>query len=272
MDSMTHDDSSEALVHRPASLGEQSALAVALLMAAFGVGLPALALLWFASVTLTTGLTSEALEVAGGLQPTTFGGGYWLALGVDVVVVLWALIRRLRGQAAPWRPLVWLVVAYAAALWLIVFPELATGLDLPDVAIAFVLLGADALVSYVFPMALLVILVRGVAHLWRFGALTSRSAQRIGSMAACLGIGSLTLAAGVAAVDIEPKSLEVAIDEFTSALDVDGVEGERQAYAALSLGLSSGQSSSSGSQSGLLGASAFGSCSNTLAQPRSGSM
>ena len=228
------------------------------------MALPTLALLWLASVTLTTGLTAEALEHAGGLEPTTFGGGYWLALGVDATVVLWAVVRRMRGRAKPWRPLAWLVGIYALLLWLVVFPELATGLDLPDVAISFVLLGADALVSYLFPIVLLVILVRGANHLWRIGRVSSASAQRIGSVAACLGIGSLTLAAGVAAVDIEPKSLDVVVDELVSSLDVEGVEGERQTYAALSLGLGSGLGSGSGKRATLRGSTAFSECSNAL--------
>jgi RNA polymerase sigma factor (sigma-70 family) len=127
----------------------------------------------------------------------------------------------------------------------------------------FALLGADALASYVFPVLLLVLLVRGMGHLWRIGQRSSLAAQQIGVATTCLGLGCMTLAVGLAAVDLEPKSLDVAVEEFTDSLDVGGVKGELQVYDALSLALGSGLSSD-GRTGG--GQSAFGHCAEGLAQ------
>lgn len=250
---------------KPASVSERAALAISLLLATFGVAVPGVVMLWFLSATLTTGITAEALEQTGGLEPTTFGGGYWLAMGVDAGIVLWSLIRRLRGRPAPWTPLAWLIVAYLALIWFVVFPDAATGLDAPDVITTFVLLGADALVSYVLPVMLLVLMLHALKALWRAGVTSSMAAQRVGIAAACLGLASVTVGIALAVVELEPKTLDVAAAEFVSALDVDGVEGERQVYAAMSLGLGSGLSSG-GATSRV--SPAFGECAETLSERR----
>jgi RNA polymerase sigma factor (sigma-70 family) len=174
-------------------------------------------------------------------------------------------VRRLRGRPAPWNPLAWLVTAYVVLIWFAVFPDLGTPLDVPDVVTTFALLGADALVRYVLPCLLLAFLLRGVGYLWRIGKASSVVAQRIGVPAGCLGLLSITLSIGLAAVDLEPKTLDVAVDEFASALDVDGVEGKRRVYAAMSLGLGSGLSS--GQASASQGAGAFGACAEALSGP-----
>jgi RNA polymerase sigma factor (sigma-70 family) len=247
----------------PASMGERAALGVALWAASIGVGLPAIAFLWIAAVSLTTSVTAEALEHTGGLEETTFGGGYWLSMGLNVTILLWSVVRRLRGRPAPWKPLALLAVAYLMLIWTAVVPDLAKVVDVPDVLTTFALLGADALASYVFPVLLLVLLVRGMGHLWRIGQRSSLAAQQIGVATTCLGLGCMTLAVGLAAVDLEPKSLDVAVEEFTDSLDVGGVKGELQVYDALSLALGSGLSSD-GRTGG--GQSAFGHCAEGLAQ------
>jgi RNA polymerase sigma factor (sigma-70 family) len=251
---------------RPPSLPERAALTVALLVAALGVALPGMALLWILAAAVTTGVASEALERTGGLEPTTFGGGYWMALGLDVAVVLWSVVRRVRGRPGPWKPLVGLVTAYVLLIWFAVVPDLAAIVDVPDVVTTFVLLGADALVSYVFPCMLLALLVRGSGHLWRLGSASSAAAQRIGVAAACLGLACLTLGAGVAAVDLEPRSVDEAFEELEVSLELDGVEGERRMYHALSLGLGSGVPS--GRVSAPEVRSAFGECAETLSERR----
>jgi RNA polymerase sigma factor (sigma-70 family) len=251
---------------RPPSLTERAALTVALLVAALGVALPGMAFLWILAAALTTGVASEALQRTGGLEPTTFGGGYWMAMGLDVAMVLWSVARRLRGRPGPWKPLVGLVTAYVLLIWLAVVPDMAAIVDVPDVVTTFVLLGADALVSYVFPCMLLVLLLRGSAHLWRLGSASSAAAQRIGVAAACLGLSCLTLAGGVAAVDLEPRSMDEAFEELEVSLELDGVESERRMYHALSLGLGSG--ASPGRVSVPEVRSAFGECAETLSERR----
>ncbi len=244
---------------RPPSLTESAALTAALMVAALGVALPGMALLWLLAAAVTTGVASEALARTGGLEPTTFGGGYWMAMGLDVAVVLWSVVRRLRGRPGPWKPLVGLVTAYVLLIWLAVVPDMTATVDVPDVVTTFVLLGADALVSYVFPCMLLVLLLRGSAHLWRLGSASSAAAQRIGVAAICLGVSCLTLGAGVVAA---PEAL----DELELSLEFEGVEGERRTYEALSLGL--GSSASTGRASAPEVGNAFGQCAETLAERR----
>lgn len=251
---------------RPTSLGERAALTVALLVAALGVALPGMGLLWLLAAAVTTGVASEALERTGGLEPTTFGGGYWLAMGLDVAIVLWSVVRRLRRRPGPWKPLVALVAAYVMLIWIAVVPDMAGLVDVPDVVTAFALLGADALVSYVFPCMLLALLLRGSAHLWRLGSASSEAAQRIGVAAACLGLACLTVGAGVAAVDVAPQSVDEAADALEVSLELDGVEGERRVYEALSLGLGSGASTAR--ESATEARNAFGECAETLAERR----
>ena len=74
------------------------------------------------------------------------------------------------------------------------------------------------------------------------------------------------MGAGLAAVDLEPRTLEAAAGEFGSALDVDGVEGERRVYAAMSLGLAGGIASGEGPRP--LVSDAFGECAETLSRQR----
>lgn len=224
----------------PASLGERVALTVALWMAIVCIGLPAIAFFWMLTVSLTSTVTAEALQRTGGLRPTTFGGGYWLAMGVNVIVVLWSVVRRLRGQPAPWKPLAVLAITYLVLIWVAVFPDLFTTLDIPDVLTTFVLLGADGMMGYVFPVVLLVLLLRGMWHLWRIGQRSSVAAQRIGIAAVFLGLGCLTLGIGLAIVPLEPRSFRAASRGFVDSLAGTGVEGELQAYSTLSEDLESG--------------------------------
>ena len=251
---------------RAASMSERAALAVVLFLTGVWVGLPVLVLIWFVASTLAGAAMAEGLEQTGGLEPTTFGGGYWLAAGVNGVVLLWSLVRRLRRRPAPWSPLAWLTGLYVLLIWFAVFPDLADEIDVPDVLTTFVLLGADSLVSYLFPLLLLGVLVRGLVHLWRVGGRSSAAALQVGVTTVGLALGALTLGVGLALVDLEPKTLDVAVEEFVSSLDVAGVEGERRGYAALSLGLGSGLATDRAPASDT--PSAFGECAERLAEPR----
>jgi RNA polymerase sigma factor (sigma-70 family) len=247
-------------------MSERAALAVVLFMAGGGIGLPVIVLIWFVASTLASGAMAEGLEQTRGLEPTTFGGGYWLAAGANALVLLWSLVRRLRRRPAPWSPLALLSGFYVLSIWIAVFPDLADAVDVPDVLTTFVLLGADSLVSYLFPFLLLALLVRGLVHLWRLAGSSSAAALQVGVTTICLGLSAMTLGVGLALVDLQPKTLDVAIEEFVSSLDVAGVEGERRGYAALSLGLGSGLTSAEAAASHT--SSAFGKCAETLAERR----
>jgi hypothetical protein len=104
---------------------------------------------------------------------------------------------------------------------------------------------------------LLVLLMRNGVHLWRLGRVSSAAAQRIGVAAMCLGVACLALGAGVVAV---PEALY----EPEVSLELEGVEGERRRYEALSVGLGSG--TSAGRASAPEVHSAFGECAKKLAE------
>jgi hypothetical protein len=213
------------------SLSRVIMLAASLVLGALGAALPAVALGWLMLALVVQTGTSEILERTGGLVPTTFGGGYWLSLGVNAGVLLWCAVRRLRRGPAPWRPLAVLVVGLVVALWALVSIDACGLTDVPDVMTAFALLGADALVQYLLPVALLVLLVQGVLYVWRVGRASVPAARRITAVAGCLGLAGLSAAAmivlagaggPVAALRAHAVDVRVA--------DLGGVDAARRRY------------------------------------------
>lgn len=234
-----------ARMARPAAARSQDAetpsrkqritLGMALGLAALGAALPATLLVWLMSALLATGVTAEVLELTHGFQPTTFGGGYWLAVVVDALVVVFSLGRRALGRSLPWRPLVVLVLAYTLLLWTLIPLDWAGIWDVPDVVTAFVLLGANALVSYVLPFVLLSVLGRGLRHLWRMGLGSKALARRIAALAFCLGLAGATLGGALVTGraegyfdELEPTSKDM------GSLGIGSVEQTRQSMEALS--------------------------------------
>jgi hypothetical protein len=206
-------------------------LAVGLVLGALGAALPALALGWLVLALVVQTGTSEILERTGGLAPTTFGGGYWLSLGAIAGVLLWCAVRRLRQGPAPWRPLAVLVVALVVALWALVSIDACGLADVPDVMTTFTLLGADALVQYLLPVALLALLVQGVLYAWRVGRASVPVARRITAVAGCLGLAGLSAAAMIflAGAGGPVDSLRAHAGDVRVA-DLGGVDAERKRY------------------------------------------
>jgi hypothetical protein len=213
------------------SLSREIMLAMGLVLGALGAVLPAVALGWLVLALVVQTGTSEILERTGGLAPTTFGGGYWLSLGVNAGVLLWCAVRRLRRRPAPWRPLVVLVVGLVVALWALVSIDACGLADVPDVMTAFALLGADALVQYLLPVALLVLLLQGVLYAWRVGRASVRAARLITAVASCLGLAGLSAAAMIflAGAGGPVASLRAHAGDVRVA-DLGGVDAERQRY------------------------------------------
>lgn len=215
----------------PVSLYREITLAAGLIAGLLGAALPALLLGWLVLALVVQTGASEILERTGGLAPTTFGGGYWLSLGVNVGVLLWCAVRRLRGRRVPWRPLVVLILGYVVALWALVSSDACGLVDVPDVLTAFTLLGVDALVQYLLPVALLALLVQAGLYAWRVGRTSARVARRITAVAGCLGLAGLSAAAlivlagaggPVAALRAQAGDVRIA--------DPGGVETDRQRY------------------------------------------
>ncbi len=219
---------------RRISLFHETLLGSALVACTIGAVLPGLLLCWLTFARLVEGGTSALLQHTGGLEPTTFGGGYWMSLGVNAGIVLWSVVRRLRGTPAPWRPLVVLISAHVLALWLVVSIDACRLADVPDVLTTFALLGADVLVQYLLPAVLLVLLLQGAAYLWRKGRTAMPAASRITAVAGCLGLAGVT-AAGMLVVAGNGTALAAIGDRVADvrAADLGGVASARQRYERL---------------------------------------
>jgi hypothetical protein len=216
------------------SVVHRTMLAVALPLGTVGAALPVLLIAWLLLALLATGVTAVALERTGGLMPTTFGGGYWLALGIDGAVLLWSLVRRIRRRPAPWRPLVVLVVVYALVLWILVPLDVRGFVNIPDVLTALALLGASTLVVYLLPWALLALLGQGLALAWRAGRAAPAVAARITAVAGCLGIAGLSVA-GAATLAGHWGHVDALRAQLggVGAVMAGGVEEARQSYEDL---------------------------------------
>jgi hypothetical protein len=249
------------MVVRGHTLNQRIALAMALILGALGAALPAVLLIWLVFALLATGVTAEVLEHTGGLAPTTFGGGFWLALLVDAVVVLWCLGKLAFRKPMPWRPLVVLVLAYVVLLWGLVPLDWAGVVDVPDALTAFAVLGANSLITYALPFVLLSLMVRGLRHAWRVGNESVATAMRITALAACLGVAglSVTIALVAARADGYFDALTPGSNEI-HALGARGVEGERRKFADLSADIGPPSPLLPGSA----GADAFGTCADDL--------
>lgn len=213
------------------SVIRETLLGAALVVGVLGAVLPGLLLCWLTFARLVEGGTSDLLQQTGGLEPTTFGGGYWMSLGVNAGIVLWSVVRRLRETPAPWRPLVVLITAHVLALWLVVSIDACQLADVPDVLTTFALLGADVLVQYLMPLVLLVLLLQGAAYLWRTGRASLPAARAITAVAGCLGLAGVT-AAAMLVVAGSGASLAVVGDRIAGvrAADLGGVSSARQRY------------------------------------------
>jgi hypothetical protein len=208
----------------------QTLLGSALVAGAIGAALPAVLLSWLTFARLVESGTSALLQQTGGLEPTTFGGGYWMSLGVNTGIVVWSIVRRVRGRPAAWRPLVVLISFYVLALWLMVSLDACRLADVPDVLTTFALLGADLLVQYLLPVALLGLLLQGSVYLWRKGRAAVPAARRITAVAGCLGLAGVT-AAGMLVVAGHAASLTAIGAPISDARAADlDVASTRQRY------------------------------------------
>ncbi|HWN67297.1 MAG TPA: hypothetical protein VNM90_06630 [Haliangium sp.] len=213
------------------SLSREIMLAVGLVLGVLGAALPAVVLGWLVLALVVQTGTSEILERTGGLAPTTFGGGYWLSLGVTAGVLLWCAVRRLRRRPAAWRPLVVLIVGLVIALWALVSIDACGLADVPDVLTTFALLGADALVQYLAPVALLALLGQGALYAWRVGRASVRAARRITAVAGCLGLAGLSAAAMLFLAGAGgPVASLLAQAGDVRVADLGGVEADRRRY------------------------------------------
>lgn len=155
-----------------------------------GLGtLPLLLALWVLGATFGVVLIAEALERTRGLAPATFGGAFWLACGIIVLLVVLELGRWFapRGDHRPrrgflaalmTRPLVAVLLLFVPCM-LLVRCDLG-GTDVPDILTTTALLCALGYGLFVLPLAFVAVTLRLARWLWRFG---QRSGFRSGLVA-----------------------------------------------------------------------------------------
>jgi DNA-directed RNA polymerase specialized sigma24 family protein len=163
-----------------------------------GLGtLPVLLILWALGTMFGVVLIAEALERTRGLAPATFGGAFWLACGVVVLLVLAEMARWFapkgdkraqRGCLAALltRPLVAVLLLFVPCI-LLVRCDLG-GTDVPDILTTTALLCALGYGLFVLPIAFVALTLRLARWLWRFGQRSSFRSGLVAGIGAAVGV------------------------------------------------------------------------------------
>ncbi len=146
---------------------------------------------------------AEALQHTDGLVIVPeFDRALYAAWAVDITVVLWCLVRRVRSRrdpaARPWRPLAWLWGGYLLGIWITTPIDIFGVADIPEEITSFLLLGASQLAGLMIPLVLLVLLARLLALLWRAARSSVRGYRRVVGLSSALGLGAATTMGSVA--------------------------------------------------------------------------
>lgn len=156
--------------------------------------LPLLLSLWGITALAFEEVTAEALQHTDGLDPETFAFGWYTAWAVDLGVIGWCLVRRLRTRRdparRPWRPLQWLWSLYLIGLWAAVPTDILSPYDVNDELTTFLLLGTVTLIEICTPLLLLVLLARALATLWRSARASLPGYRRVVGLSSALGLGT----------------------------------------------------------------------------------
>jgi len=268
-------DPADPAVDPPVTLGHGVSAAFAIAFGMLAAALPIAALAWLVLTHLGLLVLAEVLEQSGGLEATTFGASYWLGTLVDGIIVLWCVVRRVRGRPRPFRPLYHLCLAYALMLWSVVPADLLGGGDTLDVPVAATLLGAFWLIRYIMPCALLLVCLNGAAHMWRSSQKSLRSGRRVSAMSVGFGLvgfslfGALLIAAGADYTSFEDS--EVSSNDGgggIASLSLGGVNQDRDYLAELAESIERSGSESSGSTALTTTREPFQQCAETLYQSR----
>lgn len=167
-------------------------LAAALVAGTIGCAVPVLLLVGQLAISTAWAETAEYLQWTGGLEPATFGGGFWVASGANLACLLESLRRRIntrdRANENPWMPLLALAGFYVFGLSATLYAELVRRVDVPDVLHSALLLGFFELVVVILPVLLLLVWTRGVRTAWRVSRASAASARRVTGLSSAMGI------------------------------------------------------------------------------------
>ena len=173
----------------------------ALVFATIGCVVPVLTMVASLTYSVTWAVTAEYLQWTAGLEPATFGGGFWIASVANLACFAESLRRRVRVQDRdrenPWMPLLGLCILYVLGLSATLYAELARRIDVPDVIHAALLIGFFELVALILPPMLLLVVLRGLRTAWRVSMASAASARRVTGLSTALGICSAFLLSSV---------------------------------------------------------------------------
>jgi DNA-directed RNA polymerase specialized sigma24 family protein len=216
------------------------------------VGLLSFAILWAVPVALVVWLfgfafgsvgIAELLERTRGLAPTTYGGAFWLA--VTITVVMAVLEVRAMARKPTERPpfLIRFITRPSTAFIVLFFPTLLLvrldirGTDVPDIITTTLLLCCLGYIYFILPLALAAVSWRITRWMWRLGSSSSFAAGLLGMLG--LAFASCTpLVCAVNDDDESPSPRLARIDDaigrgFDELERQDAVDGSRAFMGAL---------------------------------------
>ena len=182
-------------LHAP-SAGHKIWMAIGLIwMTGLGT-LPLLFLLWFLGSLLGVVFIAEALERTRGLVPTTYGGAFWLAVALIVLLIVLEIATWIpRGDPKQARGgcLMALLTRPAFAAVLLFLPTILLvrwdlgGTDVPDILTTTALLFILGYGLFVLPIAFVASSIRLARWLWRIGKSSSFRSGLVAGVTSALG-------------------------------------------------------------------------------------
>jgi DNA-directed RNA polymerase specialized sigma24 family protein len=134
---------------------------------------------WLFGVSVSTLYGGEVLSLTNGLEPEVFEPSYWLSLAFTSIAGIWSLIRRLRKVEHAWRPIYWYAVTCATTFGVFATIDAQDLTDVPDGLTTTATLGVAWLWTYVLPIVLLVLLIKGSLMLARAANKSASAAKRV---------------------------------------------------------------------------------------------
>lgn len=216
-----------------------------------GLGLLSFALLWAAPVALCVWVLgwffgsvgiAEALERTRGLAPTTYGGAFWLAVVVTVVMAVLEVRAMIRKQPERRSWLLRFITRPSTAYFALILPTVllvrldVRGTDVPDILTTTLLLCCLGYVWFILPLAMAAVSWRVTWWMWRKGSGSSFAAGVLGMLG--ISFASCTPLMCVVEDDEEPApSVERVGNAFDRGFDraegQDAIDGSRALMGAL---------------------------------------
>lgn len=219
-------------------------LAIGLLLFVVLWAVPLAFLLWtFTSILGGVGI-AELLERTRGLAPSTYGGAFWLAITLTIVMVVLEVRAMLRKVPERRSYLIRFVTRPSTALLVLFLPTLllvrldVRGTDVPDIITTTLLLCCLGYLWFILPLGLAAVSWRLTRWMWRMGSGSSFAAGLLGmlgiSFASCLPVVCASELDDEARTGEEASELGDALERgFDELEDEDLVDGSRALLVSL---------------------------------------